>query len=92
MLWHILKNIFVCSSDVYTPLNIFVYSKDFFKGVYVSLSTGSGFIVPSLNYGHGAGGWRVNLHPRHVVDVNGDGKADIVGFGNAGTYLSLSQA
>jgi hypothetical protein len=25
--------------------------------------------------------------PSHVVDVNGDGKADIVGFGNAGVYF-----
>jgi hypothetical protein len=62
-------------------------------GAYVSLSTGSGFTAPALwvaNYGYSAGGWRVNRHPREVVDVNDDGKADIVGFGNAGVYVSLS--
>jgi subtilisin family serine protease len=61
-------------------------------GTYVSLSTGSGFGTPSLwirNYGYG-NGWRVENHPRVLADVNGDGKADIVGFGHSGTYVSLS--
>ncbi|NVJ61865.1 MAG: VCBS repeat-containing protein [Gammaproteobacteria bacterium] len=62
-------------------------------GAYVSLSTGSGFTSPSRwvnNFGHDAGGWRVDQHPRMMADMNGDGRADIVGFGNAGTYVSLS--
>lgn len=62
-------------------------------GAYVSLSTGSSFTNPSLwvaSYGYNAGGWRVENHPRMMADVNGDGKADIVGFGNAGAYVSLS--
>jgi hypothetical protein len=62
-------------------------------GAYVSLSTGSGYTAPSLwvaNYGYDAGGWRVNRHPRELADVNGDGREDIVGFGNAGAYVSLS--
>ncbi|MEX5299835.1 VCBS repeat-containing protein [Kocuria sp. CPCC 205292] len=37
-------------------------------------------------------GWRVGQHPRELADVNGDGRADIVGFGNAGTYVSYGQA
>ena len=42
------------------------------------------------NFGYSAGGWRVDRHPRHVVDVTGDGRADIVGFGNAGVWVALS--
>ncbi len=61
-------------------------------GVYLSLSTGTGFGEPVLtvpNYGLNAGNWTSD-HPRRVADVNGDGKADIVGFANDGVYLSLS--
>ena len=35
-------------------------------------------------------GWRVDQHPRFVVDLTGDGKADIIGFGDAGVYVALS--
>jgi hypothetical protein len=61
-------------------------------GVYVSLNNGNGtFSEPTLvvaNFGYDAGGWRVEDHPRYLADVTGDGKADIVGFGNAGVYVS----
>ncbi len=62
-------------------------------GAYVSLSNGSSFSAPALwvnSYGYDAGGWRVDMHPRFLADVNGDGKADVIGFGNAGAYVSLS--
>jgi hypothetical protein len=63
-------------------------------GVYVSLSTGTGFAAPVLwlqNYGASAGGWSSqDLFPRVLGDVDGDGKADVVGFGNYGVYVSLS--
>ncbi|MFI7494142.1 FG-GAP repeat domain-containing protein [Kocuria sp. M4R2S49] len=36
-------------------------------------------------------GWRVGQHPRELADVNGDGNADIVGFGNAGTYVAYGR-
>jgi Ca2+-binding RTX toxin-like protein len=38
------------------------------------------------------GGWGDGAHERTVGDVNGDGRADIVGFGTNGVYVSLGQA
>jgi phospholipase C len=35
-------------------------------------------------------GWRVASHPRYVADLDGDGKADIIGFGDAGVWVALS--
>ncbi len=62
-------------------------------GVYVSLSTGSSFTAPSrwvANYSHNNGRWLSEKHLRLLGDINGDGKQDIVGFGDAGVYTSLS--
>jgi hypothetical protein len=62
---------------------------------FVSLSTSTAttpsFQVPQLdvkNFGRIAGGWRVDQHPRMMADVDYDGNAEIVGFGNAGTWVS----
>ncbi len=63
-------------------------------GVYVSRATGGGsFAAPQLvvnNFAYDAGGWRVERHPRFLADVTGDGRADIVGFGDAGVYVSTA--
>ncbi len=63
-------------------------------GVYVSLNNGNGtFQAPVLavgNFGYNAGGWRVERHPRFLADLTGDGRADIVGFGNAGVWVALN--
>jgi RHS repeat-associated protein len=64
-----------------------------YDGVYVSLSTGSGFTpLPKepwvSNFGYDAGSW--HGHPRYMADLNGDGKSDIVGFGDDGVTVSLS--
>jgi hypothetical protein len=63
-------------------------------GVWVSRNNGNGtFQTPQLlvtNFGYNAGGWRVDQHPRFLADTTGDGRADIVGFGNAGVYVSRS--
>lgn len=63
-----------------------------YSGVLVSLSTGSSFQSAALwtgSYGQ-TRGWRVDTHERAVGDVNGDGRADIIGFGHGGVMVSLS--
>jgi hypothetical protein len=64
-------------------------------GVYVSRAQANGtFTAPQLvvpNFGYVAGGWRVEKHPRFVADLTGDGRADILGFGDAGVWVSLAQ-
>lgn len=61
------------------------------KGADVALSTGSSF-RPAARWSteFGAADWRADLQPRHVTDVNGDGRADIVGFANEGVRVALS--
>jgi hypothetical protein len=64
-------------------------------GVYVALATGGGSFGPSssmlANFAPGAGGWNNDtLYPRELADVNGDGMADIVGFGEDGVYVALA--
>ena len=63
-------------------------------GVWVSLNNGNGtFQNPQLvvgNFAYSAGGWRVEKHPRFLADLTGDGRADIVGFGDAGVWVSLN--
>ena len=64
-------------------------------GVWVSRAQAGGrYETPQLvvdNFGYNAGGWRVDKHPRLLADTSGDGRADIVGFGDAGVYVSLAQ-
>ena len=38
-----------------------------------------------------AGGWRIDKHPRFLADITGDGRADIIGFGDAGVYVAPQQ-
>src|SRR5258707_1197077 len=63
-------------------------------GVYVALNNGNGtFQAPQLvvgNFGYNAGNWRVENLPRFLADLTGDGRADIVGFGDAGVYVALN--
>ncbi|GAA4464908.1 hypothetical protein GCM10023189_44820 [Nibrella saemangeumensis] len=63
-------------------------------GVWVARNNGDGtFQPPQLivgNFAYIAGGWRVDMHPRFLADISGDGRADIVGFGNAGVWVSIS--
>ncbi|WP_328418418.1 VCBS repeat-containing protein [Micromonospora sp. NBC_00389] len=61
-------------------------------GVWVARSQGNGqFEQPRKvvdDFGYSAGGWRTDKHPRFVADTNGDGRAEIVGFGEAGVLIS----
>ena len=63
-------------------------------GVWTALSNSDGtFQAPQFvlaNFGYEAGGWRVDKHPRFLADLTGNGRADIVGFGDAGVYIALS--
>ncbi|MGB9927363.1 MAG: FG-GAP repeat domain-containing protein, partial [Methanosarcina sp.] len=63
-------------------------------GVYVSLNNGDGtFQAPKpviCSFGYEAGGWRVEKHPRFLADLTGDGRPDIVGFADAGVYVSFN--
>ena len=64
------------------------------SGVWTSLGNGDGsfqdpkVVIPDLGYQ--AGGWRVDRHPRFVVDLNGDGWADIIGFGDEYVWTAIS--
>jgi Pro-kumamolisin, activation domain/FG-GAP-like repeat len=63
-------------------------------GVWTALSNGDGTFQPPqfvvANFGYNAGGWRVDKHPRFLADLRGNGRADIVGFGDAGVWTALS--
>jgi hypothetical protein len=64
-------------------------------GVYVALSNGDGSFQPIQrvidNFAYDAGGWRVDMHPRLLADITGDGRADIVGFGGPGVWVAISR-
>jgi peptidoglycan hydrolase-like protein with peptidoglycan-binding domain len=63
-------------------------------GVWTALGNGDGTFQPPRfalgAFGYEVGSWRVERHPRFVVDVNGDGRDDIVGFGHAGVWTALN--
>lgn len=61
-------------------------------GVRVALSTGTGFSTPKIwvsNYGSQFG-WTPDRHVRAMGDINGDGRADVVGFGQDGVWISMA--
>ena len=72
-----------------------------YKHTRVALSTtSSASVIPSFtqayyvlqDFAHDQGWDYQDSHPRLLGDINGDGKADIVGFNELGTYVSFSNS
>ncbi|PVF95753.1 hypothetical protein CPB86DRAFT_875489 [Serendipita vermifera] len=65
-------------------------------GVFVAFNNGDGafqqpeLVLKSFGYAEAAGDWRVEKHPRFLADLTGDGKADVIGFGEAGVRVSIN--
>lgn len=62
-------------------------------GILVALNQNGSFQAAKMwvaSYGIKSGGWHSSIHPRHVVDVNGDHLPDILGFANNGVHVSLN--
>jgi VCBS repeat protein len=60
-------------------------------GVWASLNNGNGTFQPPnmvLSAFSFHTGWLVERHPRFLADVTGDGRADIIGFGDAGVWTA----
>jgi hypothetical protein len=61
-------------------------------GVYTALARGDGTfgpVQPSIPDFGANQGWQATKHVRLAADLNGDGRADIIGFGDAGVYAAL---
>jgi hypothetical protein len=67
-----------------------------YDGVWTALSNGDGtfaeahYVLPFFGYSDASGSWRVRAHTRVLADLTGNGRADIVGFGDAGVFTALS--
>ena len=66
-------------------------------GVYAAYGNGAGgfadaeLVVAGFGAGASAGSWTSHdLYPRMLADLNGDGAADIVGFGDGGVIAATS--
>jgi hypothetical protein len=64
--------------------------------IFTTLSNGNGTFQGAINFAPNSGtftknnGWTsFNNYPRMLADVNGDGKADIVGFGNDFVFTAI---
>ncbi|MER6961119.1 VCBS repeat-containing protein [Streptomyces sp. NPDC000618] len=62
-------------------------------GVWTANALGNGTfgtpqrVVTDLGFDQG---WRNAQHPRLVADITGDGRADLIGFGQAGVYTAVA--
>jgi len=62
-------------------------------GVSVAINNGDGTFQPAKVAIEGFSyklGWRVKQHPRFLVDLTGDGRADTIGFGNKKVFVSYN--
>ncbi|MBW4722369.1 RICIN domain-containing protein [Saccharothrix obliqua] len=68
------------------------------EGVWVSPGRGGGrfdqarLVCGGFGHDEGAGGWRVDRHPRFLADITGDGTLDIIGFGGPGVHVARNLA
>ncbi|RXW25725.1 hypothetical protein EST38_g175 [Candolleomyces aberdarensis] len=64
------------------------------SNVFVALGKGDGtFEAPRTVINNDLtpySGWKIDKHPRTLADLTGDGKPDIIGFGEAGVYVALN--
>lgn len=62
-------------------------------GVWVAYNNGNGtfqtskLVLKDFSLGQG---WQVDKHPRFVADMTGDGRADIIGFGESDVCVSFN--
>ena len=65
------------------------------SGVYVALNEGGRFAGPTFwlsnQYGVNQGWQNDSTYPRHLVDMNGDGLPDVVGFGEVGASVAVNK-
>jgi hypothetical protein len=65
------------------------------KNVLIGKNNGNGTFEPGQavvnDMCYSAGGWRIEKHPRFVSDLTGNGRVDLIGFGDAGVYVALNQ-
>jgi FG-GAP-like repeat len=63
-------------------------------GVVISLNNNNNTFQPSRlvlrDFGYNSGGWRIEKHPRFLSDLRRTGRADIVGFGDAGVLVAVN--
>ena len=82
---------FLADVDGDNDLDIIGFSQ---TGVVVAKNMGASFVVQpgfwSNQYCINTGWSNQNNYPRFIKDVNGDGKADIIGFSQTGVSVSLS--
>ncbi|GJM17579.1 MAG: hypothetical protein DHS20C13_29060 [Thermodesulfobacteriota bacterium] len=65
-----------------------------YNGLSVAISSGQEFVLQPDSFFENLGynqGWRLDKHPRMVGDVNGDGRFDIIGFGQNAIAVALSE-
>ena len=89
------SNLWNNSSHIRTLADVNGDGKDDIVGfgdqkVYVALSTGQSFDTSQVWTHSFTSLWSTTRHIRMLKDVNGDGKEDIVGFGDYKIYVSLS--
>ena len=62
-------------------------------GVTIAYNNGDGTFQPAKLVVHNFGikqGWEIRKHPRFVVDLTGNGCADLIGFGESAVYVAYN--